>query len=184
MHKPDSSCWELAKCTAEALDNDLASTYWNQGRWKKVEVLEGLGLVFGEEHPDTLTSMAANLASTYQQQGPWKESEVLPVLEVETRQQVCRAFDTYKSSNKPVSSRSLRYRQILYLILSNCFCSKSLLTQYQNVHPTHHLSRLIYQHTSNGKSPTYQFWSWRRGSRYVVPSMHTNHRINLCLLDP
>ena len=112
MHMDDSSCWELTKCTAEALDIDRASTYWNQGRWKKAEVLEGLGLVLGEER---LTSM-----------------------------EVCRAFDTYQSSNKFMSSRSLKYRQILYLILSNCFCSKSLLTQYQNAHPTHHLSRLIF----------------------------------------
>src|ERR1700722_2271811 len=81
--------------------------------------------------------------STHLQQGPWKESEVLPVLEVETRQQVCCAFDT-ESSNKFMSSRSLRYHHILYLILSNCFCSKSSLTQYQNVHPTRHLSRLIF----------------------------------------
>jgi hypothetical protein len=32
--------------------------------------------VFGQEHPDTLTSMA-NLALTYWKQGRWKEAEEL-----------------------------------------------------------------------------------------------------------
>jgi len=42
----------------------LALTYREQGRWKEAEELE----VLGEEHPDTLTSMA-NLASTYRDEG-------------------------------------------------------------------------------------------------------------------
>jgi len=45
---------------------NLASTYWNQGRWKEAEelgvlVMETTKRVLGEEHPDSLTSMA-NLA--------------------------------------------------------------------------------------------------------------------------
>ena len=40
--------------------------------------------VLGEEHPDTLTSMA-NLASTYRNQGRWKEAEKLEVQVMETR---------------------------------------------------------------------------------------------------
>ncbi|KAF4436977.1 hypothetical protein FACUT_6014 [Fusarium acutatum] len=40
--------------------------------------------VLGEEHPDTLTSMA-NLASTYRNQGRWKEAEELEVAVLETR---------------------------------------------------------------------------------------------------
>ncbi|OHW96949.1 TPR domain protein, partial [Colletotrichum incanum] len=46
---------------------NLASTYWNQGRWKEAEeldvrVMETSSRVLGDEHPHTLTSMA-NLAS-------------------------------------------------------------------------------------------------------------------------
>jgi hypothetical protein len=47
---------------------NLASTYWNQGRWKEAEelqvlVTEARKSVLGEGHPDTLTSMV-NLAYT------------------------------------------------------------------------------------------------------------------------
>jgi hypothetical protein len=53
--------------------NNLASTFWNQGRWKEaeeldVQVMETRKRVLGLEHLDTLTSMA-NLASTYRNQG-------------------------------------------------------------------------------------------------------------------
>ncbi|EWY97447.1 hypothetical protein FOYG_02287 [Fusarium oxysporum NRRL 32931] len=68
---------------------NLASTYWNQGRWKEAEeldvgVLETMKTALGEEHPDTLRSMG-NLASTYWNQGRWKEAEVLDVEVIETR---------------------------------------------------------------------------------------------------
>ncbi|KAH8768413.1 hypothetical protein F5883DRAFT_366242, partial [Diaporthe sp. PMI_573] len=58
---------------------NLASTFWNRGRWKEAEELEvqvkdTRKRVLGEEHPSTLTSMA-NLASTYRNQGRWKEAE-------------------------------------------------------------------------------------------------------------
>jgi len=43
--------------------------------------------VLGEEHPDTLTSMA-NLASTYRKQGRWKEAEELGVGVIETMKRV------------------------------------------------------------------------------------------------
>jgi hypothetical protein len=43
--------------------------------------------VLGQEHPDTLTSMA-NLASTYRNQGRWKEAEDWEVLVMETRKRV------------------------------------------------------------------------------------------------
>ena len=48
---------------------NLASTYWNQGRWKEaenlgVQVMEMRKTVLGQEYPSTLISMA-NLASTY-----------------------------------------------------------------------------------------------------------------------
>ncbi len=67
---------------------NLASTYWNQGRWDEaekleVQVMETTKRVLGEEHPDTLTSMA-NLASTYRNQGRWDEAEKLEVQVMET----------------------------------------------------------------------------------------------------
>ena len=43
--------------------------------------------VLGEEHSDTLTSMA-NLASTYWNQGWWKEAEELEVQVMPTRKRV------------------------------------------------------------------------------------------------
>ena len=43
-----------------------------------VKVMETRNKVLGQDHPDTLTSMA-NLASTYRSQGRWKEAEELDV---------------------------------------------------------------------------------------------------------
>ena len=43
--------------------------------------------VLGDDHPDTLTSMA-NLACTYRNQGRWKEAETLDVVVMEKRKQV------------------------------------------------------------------------------------------------
>jgi hypothetical protein len=40
-----------------------------------VQVIETSERVLGEEHPDTLTSMA-NLVLTYKNQGQWKEVDV------------------------------------------------------------------------------------------------------------
>ena len=52
---------------------NLASTYWDQSRWKEaeslfVQVIETRKRVLGEEHPDTLTSIGS-LALTYWNQG-------------------------------------------------------------------------------------------------------------------
>ncbi|KAF2267719.1 TPR-like protein [Lojkania enalia] len=69
---------------------NLASTLWNQGRWKEaeelgnqgrwkeaeeleVQVMEMRKRVLGDEHPDTLTSMA-NLAYTWKSQSQNKEA--------------------------------------------------------------------------------------------------------------
>jgi hypothetical protein len=51
---------------------NLASTYWNQGRWEEaeeleVQVMESRKTKLGADHPDTLTSMA-NLAITWKAQ--------------------------------------------------------------------------------------------------------------------
>ena len=72
----------------ELIKNNLASTYWNQGRWKEaeeleVQVMETRKRILGQEHPSILTSMA-NLASTYRNQGRWKEAEELEVQVMET----------------------------------------------------------------------------------------------------
>jgi hypothetical protein len=50
-------------------------------------VMETSSRVLGEDHPDTLTSIA-NLASTYRKQGRWKEAEELVVQVMETRKRV------------------------------------------------------------------------------------------------
>ena len=75
--------------------SNLASTYWNQGRWEEaetleVQVLESRKRVLGAEHPDTLTSMS-NLALTYGNQGQWEEAESLEVQVLETRKRVLGA---------------------------------------------------------------------------------------------
>ncbi|KAK3384121.1 hypothetical protein B0T24DRAFT_73221 [Lasiosphaeria ovina] len=81
----------LLACAA-GLFNYQASTYWNQGRWKEAEELLAKELsicsrVLGEEHPDTLISIA-NLASIYRNQGRWKEAEELGVQVIKTRKKV------------------------------------------------------------------------------------------------
>ena len=64
----------------------------SDGRYKEaeelfIEVMETKKRVLGEEHPDTLGSMA-NLASTYRNQGRWNEAEKLDVQVIETRKRV------------------------------------------------------------------------------------------------
>ena len=68
--------------TLTAMAN-LATTYWNQGRWAEaealeVDVLEGSKKGLGETHPETLMAMA-NLAATYRSQGRWSEAEALEI---------------------------------------------------------------------------------------------------------
>ncbi|KAL8849830.1 MAG: hypothetical protein Q9198_011124, partial [Flavoplaca austrocitrina] len=62
---------------------NLASTYRNQGRRKEaeelgVQVMETAKRVLGEEHPDTLTSMA-NLAYALASQS--RNEEAIPMME-------------------------------------------------------------------------------------------------------
>jgi UDP-2,3-diacylglucosamine pyrophosphatase LpxH len=76
---------------------NLASTYWNQGRWEEAETLEVVVMkkrkqVLGDDHPDTLTSME-NLASTYWNQGRWKEAEMLEMMVIEKTKQVLKILD-------------------------------------------------------------------------------------------
>ncbi|KAL1891094.1 hypothetical protein Sste5346_007920 [Sporothrix stenoceras] len=68
---------------------NLASTFWNQGRWEEaekleVQVMETSKTKLGVDHPSTLTSIA-NLASTFWNQGRWEEAEKLDVQVMETR---------------------------------------------------------------------------------------------------
>ncbi|KAG9232660.1 hypothetical protein BJ875DRAFT_514103 [Amylocarpus encephaloides] len=75
---------------------DLARKFgmclYSDGRWNEAENLDMLVMetrkrVLGQEHPDTLTSIA-NLASTYRNQGRWNEAENLDILVMETRKRV------------------------------------------------------------------------------------------------
>ena len=68
---------------------NIAYVYSEQGQWKEAEALEVVVMdktkhALGEDHPDTLTSMA-NLASTYRNQGQWKEAEALEVVVMDKR---------------------------------------------------------------------------------------------------
>jgi tetratricopeptide (TPR) repeat protein len=68
---------------------NIALVYYQQGQWKEAEALEVVVMekrthALGEEHFDTLTSMA-NLAGTYRKQGRWKEAEALEVVVMEKR---------------------------------------------------------------------------------------------------
>ena len=68
----------------------LASTFWNQGRWKEAEeleiqVMETRKKVLGDEHPDTLESMA-NLAYIYKAKG--YKNEDVRLMEIVTRLQI------------------------------------------------------------------------------------------------
>jgi hypothetical protein len=59
--------------------NNLANTYWDQGRLKEaeqlgVQVLEARNRVLGKDHPDTLQSV--NNLAAYQSQGRLKEAGI------------------------------------------------------------------------------------------------------------
>ena len=89
---------------------NLASTFWNQGRWKEaeeleVQVMETRKRVLGQDHPSTLTSMN-NLASTFWKQGRWKEAEELNVQVMETSLRVLGQEhpDTLTSMNNLAST--------------------------------------------------------------------------------
>jgi hypothetical protein len=83
-------------CAKRNLHVDLAKSfaqvYLEGGHWKKAEelekvVVETMKRVFGEEHPNTLMSIA-NLALIYSNEGRWKEAEGLQVMVVETRKRL------------------------------------------------------------------------------------------------
>ncbi|KAJ0350154.1 hypothetical protein COL154_013376, partial [Colletotrichum chrysophilum] len=76
---------------------NLASIFKNQGRWKEAEaqevwVMKTRKRVFGEEHPDTLTSMT-NLASTYRNRGRLGKAEDTGMRAYEADERVKEALD-------------------------------------------------------------------------------------------
>ncbi|KAF1357717.1 kinesin light chain 3 [Lizonia empirigonia] len=69
-----------------------AMALYSDGQYKgaeelDVQVMEARKRVLGDEHPDTLSSMA-NLAATYRNQGRWAEAEELDVQVMEARKRV------------------------------------------------------------------------------------------------
>ena len=84
---PKEDGWDriaLARKCALALSSDGR---YNESEELFVQVMETRKRVLGEEHPDTLSSIA-NLASTYRNQGRWKEAEELFVQVMEMRKRV------------------------------------------------------------------------------------------------
>ncbi|KAI1157746.1 Tetratricopeptide repeat-domain-containing protein [Nemania serpens] len=78
---------------------NLASTYWNQGRWEAaeklfVEVMEIRKQKLGADHPDTLTSMN-NLAYTWEGQG--RQSKAIELMRecLRARQRILGAQHPY-----------------------------------------------------------------------------------------
>ncbi|KAJ5393627.1 uncharacterized protein N7487_011268 [Penicillium crustosum] len=94
LHVPDVSnidlsCIKNIEMGEVFIWNTLARVHYDEGRWEAAEqlelqVMETRKTKLGEDHPDTLTSMA-NLASTYRNQGRWEEAEQLFVQVIETR---------------------------------------------------------------------------------------------------
>lgn len=69
--------------------NNLAFSYWKQGRWKDAEklqlhVMETRKRVLGPEDPVTLSTMAS-LGFAYWVQGQYKEGEELQIYVLEKR---------------------------------------------------------------------------------------------------
>jgi tetratricopeptide (TPR) repeat protein len=87
--------WQIGDNNGEKtayVQSVVGQVYFEEGLWKEAEELQVQAMetrkrVLGEEHPDTLTSMA-NLASTYWNQGRWTEAEKLDVQVMETRKRV------------------------------------------------------------------------------------------------
>jgi len=87
----------IVSCTVslkpEEIDMTIAShlalVYKEQGQWKGAEALEMVVMdrrkqLQGEDHPDTLTSMAS-LSNTYWNLGQWKNAEALGVVVMDKR---------------------------------------------------------------------------------------------------
>ncbi|KAF7761984.1 hypothetical protein Agabi119p4_9976 [Agaricus bisporus var. burnettii] len=89
--------------TPSILDG-MALVYSEQGQWKEAEALQVVVMekkkqLLGDDHPDTLTSMA-NLATTYRNQERWKEAEALQVVMMEKRKQPHCKVEDFGSAEK------------------------------------------------------------------------------------
>ncbi|KAF2633298.1 kinesin light chain 3 [Macroventuria anomochaeta] len=80
----DKERLDLARKCAMALYSD---GQYNRAEKLQVEVMQTSKRVLGDEHPDTLTSIA-NLASTYMKQGRWSKAEKLEVEVMKTSKRV------------------------------------------------------------------------------------------------
>ncbi|KAH7110139.1 kinesin light chain 3 [Dendryphion nanum] len=91
--------YALSKCPSDLEGTDKTNLEWrcamalqNDGRFSEAEqlflqVMDTWKRILGDEHPDTLTSMA-NLALTFWNQGRWKDAEELEAQIIETRKKV------------------------------------------------------------------------------------------------
>ena len=57
--------------------------YWKEAEQLDIQVIESSKRILGEEHPDTLSSLAS-LSTTYWNQGRWKEAEQLDIQVMES----------------------------------------------------------------------------------------------------
>jgi tetratricopeptide (TPR) repeat protein len=94
------------------LAQKCAMTLHSDGRYEeaeelRVQVMQTWKRVLGDEHPDTLASMA-NLASTYRHQGRWKEAEELQVQVMQTTKRVLG--DEHPDILTSINSLALTYR--------------------------------------------------------------------------
>ncbi|KAE8371536.1 hypothetical protein BDV26DRAFT_125608 [Aspergillus bertholletiae] len=91
---------------------NLASTYWNQGRWKEaeeleVQVMETRKQVLGSEHPSTLTS-THNLAYTWESLGKINDALMLMEKCVELRTKLSGPDHPYTLSSSKALSKWLQ----------------------------------------------------------------------------
>ena len=96
-----------------AILNQIELVYYEQGHWKEAEALGRLVMekskeVLGDNHPDTLTSMA-NLASTYWNQRHWTQAEALEVVVMEKRKEVLG--DNHPSTLTSMANLASTYRK-------------------------------------------------------------------------
>ena len=93
---------------------NLGHAYYYQGQWKKAKALEVMVMekkkqILGDEHPDTLLSMA-NLAATYRDLGQWKKAEALEVVVMEKSKQILG--DEHPDTLSSMASLAATYRNL------------------------------------------------------------------------
>jgi len=80
---------DVAQSSMAKFLHNLVSTYPKQEQWKELfaKFIEMSASEFGQEHPQTLTSIAC-LASLFNQEGRWTEAEELLVQVIESKKRV------------------------------------------------------------------------------------------------